>query len=92
MMKTTHKLDPFEGTVRFTLGVALLLVAWDYGWTVIGTGAVVLALVSLATAVVGLSLVGRTRNATPVAVAHSHLGHDVHDRAHEGHPLDTESL
>jgi hypothetical protein len=58
-MKTTHKLDPFEGTVRFGLGIALLLIAWDYGWTVIGTGAIVLAIVSLATAIVGLSVVGR---------------------------------
>ena len=58
-MKTPHKLDSFEGTVRFALGVVLLLIAWDYGWTVIGTGAFVLALISLATAVFGFSFVGR---------------------------------
>ena len=44
-MKTSHKIDQFEGTVRLALGVALLLIAWDYGWTVVGTGAVVLAIV-----------------------------------------------
>jgi hypothetical protein len=59
VMKTTHKLDQFEGTVRFGLGVALLLIAWDYGWTVIGTGAFVLGAISLATAFTGLSLVDR---------------------------------
>jgi hypothetical protein len=48
-------LDTFEGTVRFVLGVVLVLIAWDYGWTVIGTGAFVLGIISLATAIVGMS-------------------------------------
>jgi hypothetical protein len=63
-MKTSHKLDQFEGTVRFGLGVALLLIAWDYGWTVVGTGAFVLAIVSFATALTGLSFLDRA-NASP---------------------------
>jgi hypothetical protein len=61
-MKATHKLDPFEGKVRFALGVALLLIAWDYGWTVIGTGAFVLAVVSLVSAVGGVTLISRLHN------------------------------
>jgi len=89
-MKPTHKLGQFEGTVPFALGVALLLIAWHYGWTVLGIGAAVLAIVSLPTALSGLSLIARPRDETPVRT--SHLRHDVHDRAHEGHPCDTESL
>ena len=58
-MKAPHRIDPFEGTVRLALGVALLLIAWDYGWTVIGTGAVVLGIISLATAFGGVSLIRR---------------------------------
>jgi hypothetical protein len=55
IMKKTGLLDPLEGTVRMVLGVALVLIAWDYGWTVIGTGALVLGIVALVTAFVGLS-------------------------------------
>lgn len=91
-MKTTHNLDDFEINVRFALGVGLLWITWDYGWTVVGISALVLGLASLATSFLGWSLVTRTRDATPVTARHSHLGHDVHDRAHEGHPIDTESL
>ncbi len=93
-MKTTHRLDQYEGTVRFALGIALLLIGWDYGFTLVGTGAVVLGVVALGTAIFGLSAVGRAQTVAPptVKTAPSHLGHDVHDRAHEGHPLDTESL
>jgi hypothetical protein len=58
-VKTTHKIDQFEGIVRFALGVVLLLVAWDYGWTVIGTGAVALGIISLATAISGFTFVDR---------------------------------
>jgi hypothetical protein len=58
-MKAIHRIDSFEGKVRFTLGVALLLIAWDYGWTVIGTGAVGLGVISLATAFGGVSLIRR---------------------------------
>jgi hypothetical protein len=65
-MKATHRIDPFEGTVRFTLGIALLLIAWDYGWTVIGTGAVVLGVISLVTAFGGVSLIRRPGSTSSV--------------------------
>jgi hypothetical protein len=92
-MKAVHRLDPVEGSIRFALGVVLLLIAWDYGWTVIGTGAAVLGFASLATAILGVSLVSGMRSASPAAVpAPAHNWHDVHDRAQEGHPWDTESL
>jgi DUF2892 family protein len=48
-------LDTFERTVRFVLGVALVLIATDYGWNVIGVGAVVLGIAALATAIIGTS-------------------------------------
>jgi hypothetical protein len=54
-MTKTGSLDRWERTVRFVLGLALLLIGWDYGWTVIGTGAVVFAVVVLVTAIVGRS-------------------------------------
>jgi hypothetical protein len=92
-MKALHRLDPAEGSVRFALGAALLLIAWDYGWTVIGTGAAVLGLVSLATAILGVSMVNPLRTKPPVvAPTAAHNWHDVHDRAQEGHAIDTESL
>ena len=47
--------------MRCALGVILLLIAWDYGWTVIGTGALVLGIVSLGTAIMGLSFLARPR-------------------------------
>lgn len=52
-MKKTGTLDGFERSVRSLLGIALALIAWDYGWTVVGTGAVLLAIVALATATMG---------------------------------------
>jgi hypothetical protein len=58
-MTTRHEIDQFEGTVRFALGVVLLLMSWDYGWTVIGAGAVALAIISFGTAFTGLSLIDR---------------------------------
>jgi hypothetical protein len=90
LMKTTHNLDEFDSTLCFALGVALLLIAWYYGWTAIGVSALVLGLAALASSFIDWSLPRRTHDSTPVR--HSHLGHDVHDRAHEGHPIDTESL
>jgi glucose-6-phosphate-specific signal transduction histidine kinase len=52
----TGPLDRFERLVRLTLGVALVLLAWGFGWTdVEAIGALVLGLVSLATAAVGVS-------------------------------------
>jgi hypothetical protein len=54
-MKKTGRIDGFECTVRFLLGVVLLLIAMDYGWTVIGTGALVLGALALVTAIVGSS-------------------------------------
>jgi hypothetical protein len=48
-------LDTFERTVRAVLGVTLILVCWDYGLTVIGTGALILGLAALATALAGRS-------------------------------------
>ncbi len=92
-MKAARRLDPLEGTVRLALGTALLLIAWDYGLTVIGTGAVVLGVIALATSIFGVSLLGRMGSQPPTASPHhTDFGHDVHDRAHEGHPIDTESL
>jgi hypothetical protein len=61
-MKSAHRLDPFEGKVRVALGVALLLIGWDYGWTVVGTGAVVLGVASLVSAIGGVTLINRMRN------------------------------
>ncbi|HWB22879.1 MAG TPA: hypothetical protein VG652_08320 [Gaiellaceae bacterium] len=96
-MKTTHPVDRYEGLARFALGVVLLLIAWNDGWTVVGAGAAVLGVVSLATAFIRLPAIERpARHSAVITVAPgrlpSHLGHDVHDRAHEGHPWDTESL
>jgi hypothetical protein len=51
----TGTLDTFERLVRGVLGVALVLICWDYGLTVIGVGAFVLGVVALATAFAGLS-------------------------------------
>ena len=54
-MKKIGRIDGFECWVRLVLGAVLLLIAMDYGWTVIGTGAAVLGFVALATAIVGIS-------------------------------------
>lgn len=51
----TGILDRTERAVRVTLGVALVLISWDYGWTVIGVGALVLGVAALVTALVGVS-------------------------------------
>jgi len=55
MTNKTGPLDRFERGARLALGVALILIAIDYGWTVVGTGAVVLGIVALATAIAGVS-------------------------------------
>lgn len=58
-MTTTTKtgpLDSFERSVRLALGIALVLLAWGFGWTdVEAIGALVLGLVALATAAAGFS-------------------------------------
>jgi glucose-6-phosphate-specific signal transduction histidine kinase len=52
----TGPLDQFERTVRVLLGVALVLLAWGFGWSdVEAIGALVLGIVALATAAVGYS-------------------------------------
>jgi hypothetical protein len=52
----TGPLDQFERTVRVVLGIALVLLAWGFGWSdVEAIGALVLGLVALATAAVGFS-------------------------------------
>lgn len=49
-------LDQFERGVRAILGIALVLLAWGFGWTnVEAIGALVLGLAALATAVAGFS-------------------------------------
>lgn len=52
----TGPLDSFERSVRLALGISLVLLAWGFGWSdVEAIGALVLGLVSLATAAVGVS-------------------------------------
>jgi glucose-6-phosphate-specific signal transduction histidine kinase len=52
----TGPLDQFERAVRGALGVALVLLAWGFGWTdVEAIGALVLGVVALATAAAGFS-------------------------------------
>lgn len=58
-MKRARTLDGFETTVRFLLAIALALIAWDSGTTVVGIGALVLALIAVATAASGVSPIDR---------------------------------
>jgi hypothetical protein len=52
----TGPLDQLERTVRVALGIALVLLAWGFGWSdVEAIGALVLGLVALVTAAVGYS-------------------------------------
>jgi Protein of unknown function (DUF2892) len=52
----TGPLDHFERTVRAVLGIALVLLAWGFGWSdVEAIGALVLGVVALGTAAVGYS-------------------------------------
>jgi glucose-6-phosphate-specific signal transduction histidine kinase len=52
----TGPLDQFERTVRVVLGIALMLLAWGFGWSdVEAIGALVLGIAALATAVAGFS-------------------------------------
>jgi glucose-6-phosphate-specific signal transduction histidine kinase len=47
----TGPLDQFERTVRAVLGIALLLLAWGFGWSdVEAIGALLLGIVALLTA------------------------------------------
>jgi glucose-6-phosphate-specific signal transduction histidine kinase len=58
MTKTmkTGPLDQFERTVRAVLGIALVLLAWGFGWSdVEAIGALVLGIVALGTAAAGYS-------------------------------------
>jgi glucose-6-phosphate-specific signal transduction histidine kinase len=49
-------LDQFERGVRAILGIALLLLAWGFGWTSVeAIGAMLLGLAALATAAAGFS-------------------------------------
>jgi hypothetical protein len=52
----TGPLDRFERGVRLALGIALVLLAWGFGWTdVEAIGALLLGIVALVTAAVGYS-------------------------------------
>jgi glucose-6-phosphate-specific signal transduction histidine kinase len=52
----TGPLDQFERTVRVMLGIALVLLAWGFGWSdVEAIGALLLGIVALVTAAVGYS-------------------------------------
>jgi Protein of unknown function (DUF2892) len=52
----TGPLDQFERIVRGALGIALVLLAWGFGWSdVEAIGALVLGLVALGTAAAGYS-------------------------------------
>jgi glucose-6-phosphate-specific signal transduction histidine kinase len=52
----TGPLDRFERIVRGVLGIALVLLAWGFGWSdVEAIGALVLGLVALGTAAAGYS-------------------------------------
>jgi glucose-6-phosphate-specific signal transduction histidine kinase len=52
----TGPLDQFERAVRGALGVALVLLAWGFGWTdVEAIGALLLGIVALVTAAAGFS-------------------------------------
>jgi glucose-6-phosphate-specific signal transduction histidine kinase len=52
----TGPLDQFERTVRVALGIALVLLAWGFGWSdVEAIGALLLGIVSLVTAAAGYS-------------------------------------
>jgi glucose-6-phosphate-specific signal transduction histidine kinase len=52
----TGPLDQFERAVRGVLGIALVLLAWGFGWTdVEAIGALLLGIVALVTAAAGYS-------------------------------------
>jgi hypothetical protein len=52
----TGPLDLFERIVRVVLGIALVLLAWGFGWSdVEAIGALVLGIVALGTAAAGYS-------------------------------------
>jgi glucose-6-phosphate-specific signal transduction histidine kinase len=52
----TGPLDQFERTVRVVLGIALVLLAWGFGWSdVEAIGALLLGIVALGTAAAGYS-------------------------------------
>jgi glucose-6-phosphate-specific signal transduction histidine kinase len=52
----TGPLDQFERAVRVVLGIALVLLAWGFGWSdVEAIGALVLGIIALGTAAAGFS-------------------------------------
>jgi glucose-6-phosphate-specific signal transduction histidine kinase len=55
-------LDHFERMVRVVLGIALVLLAWGFGWSdVEAIGALLLGIVALVTGAVGFSPADRMR-------------------------------
>jgi glucose-6-phosphate-specific signal transduction histidine kinase len=55
-IEKTGPLDRFERSLRLVLGIALVLLAWGFGWTSVeAIGAIVLGLAALATAAAGFS-------------------------------------
>ena len=58
-MKRPRTLDRFETIVRFLLAIALTVIAWDSGTSVVAIGAAVLALIAIATAASGVSPINR---------------------------------
>jgi glucose-6-phosphate-specific signal transduction histidine kinase len=52
----TGPLDQFERTVRVVLGIALVLLAWGFGWSdVEAIGALLLGVIALGTGAAGFS-------------------------------------
>jgi glucose-6-phosphate-specific signal transduction histidine kinase len=52
----TGPLDHFERTVRVVLGIALVLLAWGFGWSdVEAIGALLLGVIALGTGAAGFS-------------------------------------
>jgi glucose-6-phosphate-specific signal transduction histidine kinase len=55
-IRKSGPLDHFERALRLLLGIALVLLAWGFGWTgVEAIGALLLGLAALATAAAGYS-------------------------------------
>ena len=56
----TGSLDHIERSIRAALGIALVLLAWGFGWSdVEAIGALVLGLIALVTAAAGFSPANR---------------------------------
>jgi glucose-6-phosphate-specific signal transduction histidine kinase len=55
-IEKTGPLDRLERSVRLVLGIALVLLAWGFGWSSVeAVGAIVLGLAALASAAAGYS-------------------------------------